>query len=193
MDTPIIAQYYRECDPLKRKALLEQALASEEDQEINKLRQELWEIRYGTEGEQGGPGDGFLRLWMTMEFNRNVGHKLFGIKSAQKEIRKELKQLKFEEFQNRSQLHRDLLYRECEHLVSLYIQLCAKDKNYNSVILGLMTMKEESAVAKLKRDIYETAVCVPRDVHMEEELSILTSAARNAYEVRFPGEGGMPE
>ena len=38
MDTPIIAQYYRETEPEKRKELLEQAIASGEDQEANKIR-----------------------------------------------------------------------------------------------------------------------------------------------------------
>ena len=56
-----------------------------------------------------------------------------------------------------------------------------------------MTMKEENSLAKMKRDIYETAVCVPRDVNMEDELSLLTRAARKVYEDRFPGEGGMAE
>ena len=42
MDTPIIAQYYRETEPEKRKELLEQAIASGEDQEANKIRKEIW-------------------------------------------------------------------------------------------------------------------------------------------------------
>ena len=46
MDTPIIAQYYRETEPEKRKELLEQAIASGEDQEANKIRKEIWEARY---------------------------------------------------------------------------------------------------------------------------------------------------
>lgn len=193
MDTPIIAQYYREADPLKRKVLLDEALASGEDREANEIRQEIWQIRYGRQAEQGGPADAYLRLWMTLEFNRNVGHKFFGARGAQKDIRKELALLKFQELRTRSALHEELLYRECQHLVALYMDLCAKDKNYNSVILGLMTMKEESSLAKMKRDIYETAVCVPRDVNMEDELSLLTRAARKVYEDRFPGEGGMAE
>ena len=45
MDTPIIAQYYREADPLKRKALLDEALASGEDREANEIRQEIWQTR----------------------------------------------------------------------------------------------------------------------------------------------------
>ena len=45
MDTPIIAQYYRETEPEKRKELLEQANASGEAQEANKNRKENWEAR----------------------------------------------------------------------------------------------------------------------------------------------------
>lgn len=193
MDTPIIAQYYRETDPMKRKELLDQAMESEDDREANEIRQELWKIRYSTDNGEGTPADGYLRLWMALEFNRNASRKFFGVRSAQKDIRKELELLKFQELCSRSPLHKELVYRECENLISLYMELCAKDKNYNSVILGLMTMKEESSLAKMKKDIYETAICVPRDVNMEEELSLITRAARKIYEDRFPGEGGMPE
>ena len=51
MDTPTIAQYYREHDPMKRKALLDAAIA-EDDSEENRIRRELWEIRYSE--PQGG-------------------------------------------------------------------------------------------------------------------------------------------
>ena len=47
MDTPIIAQYYRETEPEKRKELLEQAIASGEDQEANKHCRRLSEILDG--------------------------------------------------------------------------------------------------------------------------------------------------
>ena len=46
MDTPIIAQYYRETEPKKRKQLLDQAIASGEDQEANEIRREIYEARY---------------------------------------------------------------------------------------------------------------------------------------------------
>lgn len=193
MDTPVIAQYYRESDPLKRKALLDQAIASGEDKEANEIRQEIWNARYGEKSEQGGPADGFLRLWMLLEFNRNTAKKWFGIKSACKEIRKEMSSVNFQELISRGGLYEELMYRECQHLVTVYIELCGKDKTYNSVLLGMMTMKKESAEAKLKRDLYETAVCVPRDLGLQDELALITRAARELYEVQFPGEGGMPE
>lgn len=193
MDTPIIAQYYKEIEAQKRKELLDQAIESGEDMEANMIRKELWDVRYKQITKDGDLADGYLKFWMAMEFNRNAGHKIFGSGRAQKEIRKELNDVRFNEFRTQSPLHEELLYKECEHLIRLYIHLCERDKNYNSVLCGLMTIKKENAVAKLKKDLYETAVCLPRDIGMEEELSLITKAARNVYEEQFPGEGGMAE
>ena len=38
MDTPIITQYYKEHDPMKRKELLEQSIAAGECPEENQIR-----------------------------------------------------------------------------------------------------------------------------------------------------------
>lgn len=192
MDTPTIAEYYREADPKKRRNLLEQEIETGTDSEANQIRKEIWEARY-SEMDEVTMADGYLRFWMAMEFNRKAANKWFGVKGAVKEIRKELNSVKFQELQQKSDLHRELLYRECCHLVRLYIDLCKTDRSYNSMLAGIITIKKEDVTAKIKRDIYETAVCLPRDLGMEEELSLLTKAAREIYELYFPGEGGMAE
>ena len=46
-DTPTIALYYKEHDPMKRKMFLDQSIAAGEDEETNAVRKEIWEIRYG--------------------------------------------------------------------------------------------------------------------------------------------------
>ena len=106
---------------------------------------------------------------------------------------KNLDLLKFQEIKARSELHKELLYRECCHLVNLYMNLCAQDKTYNSMICGIMTMNSDSSKAKLKRDIYETAVVLPRELKMEEELGIITEAAREAYREHFPDESRLAD
>lgn len=55
MDTPTIAKYYREKEPMERLKLLEQSIAAEEDPEGNKIRKELWEIRYSVNLKQEIP------------------------------------------------------------------------------------------------------------------------------------------
>lgn len=191
MDTQIIEEYYKESDPNKRKALLDQALASGEDREANEIRKEIWETRYSQNGSE--MADGYLRFWMIMEFNKNAANKWFGVKGASKDILKELNSVNFLEIQNKSDLHRELIYRECCHLLKLYIELCKTDRSYNSMLCGIITIKPEDVKAKIKKDIYKTAVCLPKDLGMEKELALVTKAAREVYELYFPGEGGMPE
>ena len=82
-DTPTIALYYREHDPMKRKMFLDQSIAAGEDEEANAVRKELWELRYGEPSEAGSGtrADGYLALWMAMEYNKDTAGKLFGLNS----------------------------------------------------------------------------------------------------------------
>lgn len=192
MDTPTIAKYYREKEPMERLKLLEQSIAAEEDPEGNKIRKELWEIRYSDKSEAGDTrADGYLGLWMTMEFNRNSGSRFFGTRSAKKEIRKYLTKLKFQEIQEKGGLYEELLYRECCHMVLVYMDLCQTDKSYNTTLCGLIHIKEDSAKSKLQRDIRETAVDLPGTLGMESELGIITRAAREIYRQYYPNEGNI--
>lgn len=192
MDTPTIAKYYREKEPMERLKLLEQSIAAEEDPEGNKIRKELWEIRYSDKSEAGDTrADGYLGLWMTMEFNRNSGSRFFGTRSAKKEIGKYITKLKFQEIQEKGGLYEELLYRECCHMVLVYMDLCQTDKSYNTTLCGLIHIKEDSAKSKLQRDIRETAVDLPGTLGMESELGIITRAAREIYRQYYPNEGNI--
>lgn len=193
MDTPTIAQYYRETDPAKRRELLDQIIAEEGNTEENQARKEIWDARYCMKSDLGGQADGYLKFWMTIEFNRSSGNRLFGSKGARRDLQKELDQVHFRELAQKSDLHRELVYRECEQLVKMYMDLCQTDKSYNTILCGLITMKKEDVKAKIQNDIYETTVKVPQTLEMEEELALLTKAARKVFEDYFPGEGGLPE
>ena len=192
MDTPTIAKYYREKEPMERLKLLEQSIAAEEDPEGNRIRKELWDIRYSDKSEVGDTrADGYLGLWMTMEFNRNSGSRFFGTRSAKKDISKYLTKLKFQEMQEKGGLYEELLYRECCHMVLVYMDLCQTDKSYNTTLCGLIHIKEDSAKSKLQRDIKETAVDLPGALGMEAELGIITRAAREIYRQYYPNEGNI--
>ena len=192
-DTPTIALYYKEHDPMKRKMFLDQSIAAGEDEEANAVRKELWELRYGGPSELGPDtrADGYLALWMAMEYSKDTASKFFGVKRARKEIEKNLDRLKFKELQEKSELHRELLYRECCHMVKTYMELCEKDKTYNTTLFGIVPINEKNAKSKLQGDIYHTAVRLPEEINMQQELEIITRAAREAYEDHFPGEGGL--
>ena len=192
-DTPIIALYYREHDPMKRKMFLDQSIAAGEDEEANAVRKELWELRYGEPSEAGSGtrADGYLELWMAMEYSKDTAGFLFGLKRVRKKKKKNQTKQKFREMQEKSDLHRELLYRECCHMVKTYMELCEKDKTYNTTLCGIVPISEKSAKSKLQKDVYTTAIVFPEEINMQEELEMITKAAREAYEAHFPGEGGL--
>ena len=193
MDTPTITQYYRESDPAKRLALLNMSIEAGEEPELNQIRKELWDIRYQDKSELGGDvrADGFIALWMLMEFNRDNGKRFLGLRGGRKEILKQLDKMKFQEVRSRGRDYEDMLYRECCHMVKTYMELSESDKSYNSTLFGIMKISSEQAKNKLKADIYHTAVELPQNLNLEEELGIVTRAAREMYELHFPGEGSL--
>lgn len=85
-DTQLIALYYKEHDPMKRKMFLDQSIAAGEDTEGNAIRKELWDIRYSAVSETGdGRADGYLGLWMSLNTTgMPAGDSC--MKSAKKEI-----------------------------------------------------------------------------------------------------------
>ena len=60
MDTPTIAEYYRESDPKKRKALLEQEIEAGTEPEANQIQMCIRD-RYGTDEQNG-------RYWQYSEY-----------------------------------------------------------------------------------------------------------------------------
>ena len=193
MDTPTITQYYREADPAKRLALLNMSIEAGEEPELNKIRKELWDIRYQDKSGLGGDtrADGFIALWMLMEFNRDSSKRFMGVRGGRKEIMKQLDRMKFQELRAKGTDYEELLYRECCHMVKTYMELSESDKAYNSTLFCILKMSSEQAKDKLKADIYHTAVELPQTLKLEEELGIVTRAAQEMYELHFPGEGSL--
>lgn len=76
-------------------------------------------------------------------------------------------------------------------MVKTYMELCETDKAYNSTLFGIIRMGSAQAKEKLKADIYHTAIELPQTLKMEEELGMITRAAREMYELHFPGEGSL--
>ena len=184
MDTPIIAAYYKETDPMKRQRLLDKSIENGEDPEGNAIRKELWEIRYAEKSSaaKDSRADGYLGLWMTMEFNKYQAGRALAKRRITKEMKKWTEKLKFSEFQNAEDpLRQELFYRECVHMVYTYLKLSRDDKNYNSYLMGLLRMKKENAEEKMKKDIIETGIEFPEKTGIEE-LKIVARAAREVYE-----------
>lgn len=188
----MIAQYYREIDPLKRRKLLKKAIAEEgrdpQTQKENEIRKELWKMRYSTVMDKAtdSRADAFMKFWMGLEYERNSGGSIFGgYNSSARRIRKDLKSCGFKEMEEKSDLHRELLYRECVQLVWMYGELSLKDKSYGNSIFGIIRMSEDDKVEKLSKDIRATGIEFPRTLGMGQELDLISRATAEAYDILF--------
>ena len=188
MDTPKIAAYYKEIDPMKRKALLDRSIAEGEEPEANEVRRKIWETRYKnrSSADPNSRADSFLGLWMVMEFNKNRTGKFIGKNHAKKEILKEFEKTGIPVFAKGSAIEREMITREVLHMVRVYAELCEKDKNYGSTLFGLFPMKENDLTSKLKADLYETAIQLPYDLGINEELALVIKAGRDLFELKYP-------
>ncbi len=195
MDTALIADYYREIHPVKRANILARMIEEEGSSEENRIRQELYDVRYSKKSGSNAnvPADGLLGLWMALEYNRDVGKGLFGggKKRAVKDIRKKLSEIRIMDYIGKGGLYEELARKELAHMVRSYMMLCKTDKSYSSGIFGLVHMGEESVENKIRADIRTIALEVPAVLGLEEDLEPVTRAAREAYEEFFPYEGGL--
>ena len=194
METPLIADYYRETNPVKRRRILEKAIAEGEDTEENRIRKELYDVRYSgtSEVSRDTPADGYLGLWMLLEYNKNTGTGLFSsVKRPRREIRKRLDALKIQEYIQKGELYESLVRAELSHMVRTYLSLCKTDRSYSSGVLGLLPLGDERVEGKMRADVREIARELPKTLGLEEELAPITRAIEEVYEEFFPYEGGV--
>ncbi len=70
----------------------------------------------------------------------------------------------------------------------LYIELCRRDKTYNSVLWGLGHIAEDKQVQKIINEIYEVAESIPAKIEAKEELEPFSKAALDALRYVYPNE-----
>ena len=92
------------------------------------------------------------------------------------------------EFLEQSELSKQIIYRECYHLVNMYCELCETDKSYGSTLFGLFSMKENDLKAKVKADLYETGIQLAQELEMEKELAPIVKAAQEVLDYKFHDE-----
>ena len=127
-----------------------------------------------------------MAQWMELSFQKDQLNSFFSRGRAERKVRKIYENLMFSEGSTEELRH--VLYLEYVNLVSLYIMLCQKDKNYKSLLLGIGTMKEENLMAKIARDVYGIACAVPKMCGLEEEFELLSRAAKDSFLLAFPRE-----
>lgn len=84
---------------------------------------------------------------------------------------------------------RELRKRHFEEKRSTKKEVTAKKPGKDTQAASIQN--KGSGKSKLQKDVYTTAIVFPEEINMQEELEMITKAAREAYEAHFPGEGGL--
>ncbi len=177
-----LEDYYLEISPKKRGKILE-SLMELDDGRDNQIRKELYNLRYSSKNlrRDGELADGYIALWMNIKLTVDNSTGFFGNRGMKKELTKTLAKLGITKYMQMGNLEKKILYDEFYHMAVLYIQSSLTDKNYTTAFMGMISMKDDQIRSKLAGDVYKVAYLMPRRVSMEEEFSIFTKAATEAF------------
>ena len=158
------------------------AMETQSDPEADEIRLQIWNLRYAKARENGksGRADGYLKLWMDLRYLAENPPGRFSVKKTQKRLERELEELGFFQFYDQSEQSRMLLFQECLHTARLYVKLCFSDRNYTSMILGMMPMKEGRVQDKVSKDLKKLYEDLPKVVEIPKPLELMLSAAKEA-------------
>lgn len=177
-----LRDYYVESSPARRRQILNVAMETQSDPEADEIRLQIWKLRYAKARENGksGRADGYLKLWMDLRYLAENPPGRFSVKKKQKRLERELEELGFFQFYDQSEQSRMLLFQECLHTARLYVKLCFSDRNYTSMILGMMPMKEGRVQDKVSKDLKKLYEDLPKVVEIPKPLELMLSAAKEA-------------
>ena len=182
--------YYDEIDYGTRKAILELADNAGLTPDDNKIRHEIYDLRYsGGKTVDGDPIDSFVRAFMEVKFL--IGSSGTGLFKAgkKKKVKKILESINYFDYCGEEESRRKSLYcDELLHMGRLYVTLCRRDKQYGSIMMGLGRMKDGKIVNKIANDIFSVAHEVPASVSMTDEMREWTNALDEAFCSLYPSE-----
>ena len=179
--------YYATTEREERLQLLKVRLQSKEADEKDKIRQKMWELRYQKRDKMPEGVDYFIRSWMEMFFiSKKMGKMFHKKESHAKDLVQIKKDFGFELAKAYGAIGEEVLYEELRHGVGLYIKLCQTDRQYGSLLMGIMKMKPKDLVVKIGNELHRLAVEVPKYLEQEEEFSLLTKATKEAFWMEYP-------
>ena len=180
--------FYEEIDPGKRAAILRAAPRDPSGGAEEEFRRKLFQARYGDSVEKGKPADGMMKLFLNMKYLSDNPPPRFLRKREAAMLKKEIAGLLIGEAAESGAEGKRALFQEVRHMARVYISLCATDRQYGSVVLGIGHIREETLVKKIARDLAVCAHKIPAEYGLSDILSEWTKAVDSAFSVMYPGK-----
>lgn len=116
------------------------------------LAEEIQKERYFTINSSGKT-DTFVRAWVTLRTNAEMGVNFFSRKSRAKELMKSMEELKIPASEIASDSDKEVYIAEWESFAEKYIDLCYTDKAFGSNLFGLMHAKKTEVTERIRSEI----------------------------------------
>ena len=187
--------YYRELEPGKRRAMLNELCASEPDDGANAYRKALFEARHVDEKSPGREVDRmlfmcvyFLQLYKTARIFKS---------SAVKEILQSLRETRFDMSAQYGEAGEKALYWEIRNAAARYLSTCASP-GYNRGLFGLTPSRDTGRQERILRDVWQMSEGLSRRTGLTGELALWNQAILDTYSLtgedartRFENTGRM--
>lgn len=163
--------YYMEGNPRQRKQLLDERLAVDDSEQMQRIKA-LFDCRY-QETKDGKYVDMFLKGWLEMSLLCNSLNSYFAQKKNKKTA---LKVAQMWCLDREEEFGRDLLYDELAHLAGVYIASCLNDTHYRSILFDIGRMKDEKVRQKIKNDLRSISQTVPEALGLQDTFALFEAA-----------------
>ena len=170
--------YYRETDPEKRLAMLEELLEKETDDGANAYRKRLADLRYGVSPDTGARTD--MLLWQCVNFSQIYSSSRFFKGMGRKEVRQALEQLGYDEASSYGEAGESALYWELRNGARRYFQTCM-GADYRRMLFGLMSSGEESKKEQMCKDAWHMSGGLSARLGLEDYMQLWTKAVQDEY------------
>ncbi|MBQ3574742.1 MAG: hypothetical protein IJA26_03685 [Clostridia bacterium] len=172
--------YYSEHDPVRRREMLEELFASEEDDGANMYRLQLWDVRHSSKTGSPAETDRLLFQFVNMV---QVYRSFYLFKSgAAKEVRKIFRDLHFTEAAHYGAAGEQALYWEIRNAAMRYFKTC-EGSSYNRALFGMIPSREKGKRERACGDVWQMTYGVERRTGLAEEIRIWKQAVLDSYYV----------
>lgn len=175
----LVQQFYDVTDRSRRRELLAQIVAIEGETEENALRRSVMEQRYDV--RDGCEVDYFIRGWMLLGALRS---RLWGVRSMRRDAAEVLACWQMDKAG--SEPGRSVISGELYNMTRLYIELCGRDRVYNSLLWGFGTISDRRRGDKIAEEIVRQTETIPGKLGMEAEFALFREAAQSAWRKLSP-------
>ena len=176
--------YYRELDPKRRRAMLDELCMTEPDDGANEYRQLLFAARHSDGRRAEGEVD--RMLFACISFVQICQSAKMFRRSAAKEVERTLQQLRYDDAAAYGEAGERALYWEIRNACARYFSTCAAS-SYNRKVFGLMSSSDDSRLERICRDTWQMSEGLAARTRLEARMALWNRAVLDAYSMTDGG------